>query len=32
MVQKKLANGLTGKYIKRAYPNRDPMGSAGNRI
>jgi SecD/SecF fusion protein len=27
LVQKKLANGLTGKYIKRAYPNRDPMGS-----
>jgi SecD/SecF fusion protein len=26
LVQKKLANGLTGKYIKRAYPNRDPMG------
>ena len=25
LVQKKLANGLTGKYIKRAYPNRDPV-------
>ncbi len=25
LVQKKLANGLTGKYIKRAYPNRDPI-------
>jgi SecD/SecF fusion protein len=27
LVQKKLANGLTGKYIKRAYPNRDAMGA-----
>jgi SecD/SecF fusion protein len=27
LVQKKLANGLTGKYIKRAYPNRDMMGA-----
>jgi SecD/SecF fusion protein len=27
LVQKKLANGLTGKYIKRAFPNRDPMGA-----
>jgi SecD/SecF fusion protein len=27
LVQKKLANGLTGKYIKRAYPNRDQMGA-----
>jgi SecD/SecF fusion protein len=25
LVQKRLANGLTGKYIKRAYPNRDPV-------
>jgi SecD/SecF fusion protein len=25
LVQKTLANGLTGKYIKRAYPNRDPV-------
>ncbi len=25
LVQKKLAYGLTGKYIKRAYPNRDPV-------
>ncbi len=25
LVQKKLANGLTGKYIKRAAPNRDPI-------
>jgi SecD/SecF fusion protein len=25
LVEKKLANGLTGKYIKRAYPNRDPV-------
>jgi SecD/SecF fusion protein len=25
LVQKKLANGLTGKYIKRAYPSRDPL-------
>jgi len=25
LVQKALANGLTGKYIKRAYPNRDTM-------
>ncbi|HWD19631.1 MAG TPA: protein translocase subunit SecD [Verrucomicrobiae bacterium] len=25
LVQKKLANGLTGKYIKRAFPNRDPV-------
>jgi SecD/SecF fusion protein len=24
-VQKKLANGLTGKYIKRAFPSRDPL-------
>jgi SecD/SecF fusion protein len=23
-VQKKLANGLSGKYIKRAFPNRNP--------
>jgi SecD/SecF fusion protein len=23
-VQKRLANGLTGKYIKRAFPSRDP--------
>jgi SecD/SecF fusion protein len=23
-VQKKLANGLSGKYIKRAFPSRDP--------
>jgi SecD/SecF fusion protein len=23
LVQKKLANGLSGKYIKRAFPNRD---------
>src|ERR1019366_1532285 len=27
LVQKKLANGLTGKFIKRAYPNRDQMGA-----
>jgi SecD/SecF fusion protein len=27
MVQKKLANGLTGKYIKRAFPNRDQLGA-----
>jgi SecD/SecF fusion protein len=27
LVQKRLANGLTGKYIKRAYPNRDQMGA-----
>jgi SecD/SecF fusion protein len=27
MVQKKLAYGLTGKFIKRANPIRDPMGS-----
>lgn len=27
LVQKKPASGLTGKYIKRAYPNRDPMGA-----
>jgi SecD/SecF fusion protein len=26
LVQKKLANGLTGKYIKRAVPSRDTMG------
>ena len=33
LVQKKLANGLTGKYIKRAYPNRDPdRRRAGHRI
>jgi SecD/SecF fusion protein len=25
LVQKKLANGLTGKYVKRAYTSRDPM-------
>jgi SecD/SecF fusion protein len=25
LVQKKLANGLTGKYIKRAYTSRDPV-------
>jgi SecD/SecF fusion protein len=25
LVEKKLANGLTGKYIKRAYASRDPM-------
>jgi SecD/SecF fusion protein len=25
LVQKTLANGLTGKYIKRAYASRDPM-------
>jgi SecD/SecF fusion protein len=25
LVQKKLANNLTGKYIKRAAPDRDPM-------
>jgi SecD/SecF fusion protein len=25
LVQKKLANGLTGKFVKRAYPNRDPV-------
>jgi SecD/SecF fusion protein len=25
LVQKKLANGLTGKYIKRAFANRDPV-------
>jgi SecD/SecF fusion protein len=24
LVQKKLANGLTGKYIKQAFPDRDP--------
>jgi SecD/SecF fusion protein len=24
-VQKKLANGLSGKYIKRAFPSRDPV-------
>src|SRR5665213_3141372 len=27
LVQKKLANGLTGKYIKRAFPTRDMMGA-----
>ena len=27
LVEKKLANGLTGKYIKRAFPNRDAMGA-----
>jgi SecD/SecF fusion protein len=27
LVQKKLANGLTGKYIKRATPVRDAMGA-----
>jgi len=27
LVQKKPALGLTGKYIKRAYPNRDMMGA-----
>jgi SecD/SecF fusion protein len=26
LVEKRLANGLTGKYIKRAYPTRDSMG------
>jgi SecD/SecF fusion protein len=25
LVQKKLAAGLTGKYVKRAYPSRDPV-------
>jgi SecD/SecF fusion protein len=25
LVQKKLANGLTGKYVKRAFPSRDPV-------
>ena len=25
LVQKALANGLTGKYIKRAFPNRDTL-------
>ncbi len=25
LVQKKLADGLTGKYVKRAYPNRNPV-------
>jgi SecD/SecF fusion protein len=25
LVEKRLANGLTGKYIKRAYANRDPV-------
>jgi SecD/SecF fusion protein len=25
LVQKKLANGLTGKYVKRAYVSRDPI-------
>ncbi len=28
LVQKKLANGLTGKYVKRAYPNRDAISGA----
>jgi SecD/SecF fusion protein len=27
LVQKKLANGLTGKYIKRAFASRDAMGA-----
>jgi SecD/SecF fusion protein len=27
LVQKKLANGMTGKYIKRAFPSRNPMTS-----
>jgi SecD/SecF fusion protein len=27
LVQKKLANGLTGKFIKRAFPSRNPMTS-----
>jgi SecD/SecF fusion protein len=27
LVQKKLANGMTGKYITRAFPSRDPMTS-----
>ena len=27
LVQKKLASGLTGKYIKRAVPSRDQMGA-----
>ncbi|MGA2176703.1 MAG: protein translocase subunit SecD [Verrucomicrobiota bacterium] len=25
LVQKKLANGLTGKYVRRAFPNRNPV-------
>jgi SecD/SecF fusion protein len=25
LVQKKLADGLTGKYVKRAFPSRDPV-------
>jgi SecD/SecF fusion protein len=25
LVQKKLANGLTGKYVKRAFPSRNPV-------
>ncbi len=28
LVEKKLANGLTGAYIKRAYPSRDPVSNA----
>ena len=28
LVEKRLANGLTGKYIKRAYPERDPTTGA----
>ncbi|HEY3863877.1 MAG TPA: protein translocase subunit SecD [Verrucomicrobiae bacterium] len=27
LIQKRLANGVTGKYIKRAFPSRDPMTS-----
>lgn len=27
LVEKKLANGISGKYIKRARPNRDQMGN-----
>ncbi len=27
LVEKKLANGMTGKYIKRAMPNRDAVGA-----
>jgi SecD/SecF fusion protein len=27
LVQKKLANGMTGKYIRRAFPSRNPMTS-----
>src|SRR5262249_32284499 len=28
LVEKRLANGLTGKYIKRAFPSRDQMSNA----